>query len=213
MEFIILRKEKRTYHIENADTPLEAVKQYVSYYFSGDIKPFTVLCNNGEMNLKELVAYANQHLLCAYTEIEGIHVLGVDCLTETTCEVSAILPGFLSNNGIIGEKNSGKDFEGASISNFATEEDAIRKKPWAHNIKIGTRAYNCLSRCGIGDQTYTLAKNLATIGDVADLTTDEIHRIRNLGSETCAEIAYALRKAGITRSAWFKFEKHKSEST
>ena len=56
MEFIILRKEKRTYHIENADTPLEAVKQYVSYYFSGDIKPFTVLCNNGEMNLKELVA-------------------------------------------------------------------------------------------------------------------------------------------------------------
>ena len=213
MEFIILRKEKRTYHIENADTPLEAVKQYVSYYFSGDIKPFTVLCNNGEMNLKELVAYANQHLLCAYTEIEGIHVLGVDCLTETTCEVSAILPGFLSNNSIIGEKNSGKDFEGASISNFATEEDAIRKKPWAHNIKIGTRAYNCLSRCGIGDQTYTLAKNLATIGDVADLTTDEIHRIRNLGSETCAEIAYALRKAGITRLAWFKFEKHKSEST
>lgn len=182
MQFIILCQEDHTYHIETADNALAALKQYVAYCYAGDNMPFIILCDSGKMGLAELIAYANQHLLCNYAAIEAIHILGENCLTATT-----IAP-----------------------STDALSEEAIRKLPWRTHLELSTRAYNCLRHCEPNPYLSAmgrLEKNLETVGDVADLTKSEIRRIRNAGTQTFAEIAHALRKLGITHTEWYKFEK------
>lgn len=75
MQFIILRQEEHSYHIQPADTALDALKQYVSEYCCAKDKPFSILCDSGQMTLSELIDYANQYLLCNYAAIHEIYAL------------------------------------------------------------------------------------------------------------------------------------------
>ena len=75
MQYIILRNEDGDY-IATADSALEAVKAYVAFNTCADLKPFNILADSGQMALAELIAYANQYLLCEYNSIRSIYILG-----------------------------------------------------------------------------------------------------------------------------------------
>lgn len=76
MQFIFLTECEQSYHIESAETVMEALKQYVAYYACGDNKAFTILCDSEKMELVELIRYANHHLLCNHNAINAIYALG-----------------------------------------------------------------------------------------------------------------------------------------
>ena len=77
MRYIILRTEEQNYHIiDDAANELDALKQYIEYCFSGDLKIFNILADSGKLDLSELVAYANNYLLCNYAAIGAIYSLG-----------------------------------------------------------------------------------------------------------------------------------------
>ena len=59
---------------------------------------------------------------------------------------------------------------------------------------ISPRAYNCLVMCGC-----------VQVKDVAALRSEEIMRMRNLGSKTASEIARWLTMQGILSSAWSEY--------
>lgn len=61
---------------------------------------------------------------------------------------------------------------------------------------LGLSAYglNCLMRAGI-----------RTVGETAEISEEDLRRMRNLGPKTAAEIAAALRKQGVIYTIWDKF--------
>ena len=61
-------------------------------------------------------------------------------------------------------------------------------------MDISTRAYNCLAMCGC-----------VLVKDVADLSSEAILRMRNLGPKTASEIANWLTSQGILSSAWSEY--------
>lgn len=61
-------------------------------------------------------------------------------------------------------------------------------------MDISPRAYNCLVMCGC-----------VQVKDVAALSSEEIMRMRNLGSKTAFEIAHWLTMQGILSSAWSEY--------
>lgn len=61
-------------------------------------------------------------------------------------------------------------------------------------LDLSIRAFNCLRRSGY-----------ETIGDIVDLTEEEIIHIKNIGWKQYDEIGRALLSKGITKSEWIEF--------
>lgn len=68
--------------------------------------------------------------------------------------------------------------------------ESLRNLPITY-LGLSSRAQNCLHRSGY-----------SRIGDVVDMHTEEILRIRNLGTKTAEEIAGTLQQYGFLYSAW-----------
>lgn len=65
-------------------------------------------------------------------------------------------------------------------------------------LDLSVRSFNCLRRAGF-----------VTIGDIVDLTEDEIIQIKNMGWKQYDEIGRKLLARGVTDSAWIGFIQNK----
>lgn len=65
-------------------------------------------------------------------------------------------------------------------------EHASRLEIPIEELGLSVRSYNCLRRAG---------KN--TVGDVAEMTADELSRVRNLGRKSMEEVIRKLREMGV----------------
>ena len=81
-----------------------------------------------------------------------------------------------------------------------TKEELLRDLPWRSMLKISARTAQYLSEYRKNGKTPLL-----TIGDVADLSKDEIYKIHSVGRETRKEIARKLQDLGVTQSDWLDF--------
>lgn len=65
-------------------------------------------------------------------------------------------------------------------------------------LDLSVRSFNCLRRAGF-----------VSIGDIVDLTEDEIIQIKNMGWKQYDEIGRKLLARGVTDSAWIGFIQNK----
>lgn len=76
------------------------------------------------------------------------------------------------------------------VEDTITTKDIIHKKMSSvlvDDVDLSVRAYNCLRRAG-----------LHTLGDIANLTEDELRAIRNVGRRTLSEIKDLLNSHGLS---------------
>jgi len=65
-------------------------------------------------------------------------------------------------------------------------EHASRLEMPIEHLDLSVRSYNCLRRIG---------KN--TVGDVAEMTVNELSKVRNLGRKSMEEVMQKLRELGV----------------
>lgn len=65
-------------------------------------------------------------------------------------------------------------------------QSAITLSTPIYNLDLSVRSYNCLRRAG---------KN--TLGEVADMTIDELKLVRNLGRKSAEEIIFTVKRYGL----------------
>lgn len=73
-------------------------------------------------------------------------------------------------------------------------DDSKQRQITLEELDLTVRSFNCLKKRGCD-----------TVGDVAELSEEEIIKTKNLGRKSMIEIATALRSLGIFNTAWDEF--------